>query len=278
MAHYAKLWSGITESSLWCSSKDARLLFVTLLAKADSSGYVECSLPGLSRLANLTREETEAALVILTSPDPDSKSEVAAGTRVAKVDGGYCLVNFESYRGRKSDEEQREYMRNYMRDWRANRSNSEQSPSLVNSVKVGKGQLVQEEEEEEEEKTIAQPPVARAFKFDLEAIYQVYPRHVGKTPGLAKLRKVVRDQATYDMVLAAACALAAHHERVQTEKQFIPQFSTWVNNERWNDDIAAVTRPVAAQSKFAIPDPPRYQPPVSDGTMIYHDEDTCPLD
>ena len=41
MASYGKLWSGITESSLWGGSKEARLLFVTLLAKADSTGFID---------------------------------------------------------------------------------------------------------------------------------------------------------------------------------------------------------------------------------------------
>ena len=118
MAGYGKLWSGITESSLWGGSKEARLLFVTLLAKADATGFVEASPSGLARLANLSREETDSALEELTSPDPDSKSKVADGRRVAIVPCGVCVVNYEEYRKRRDDDERRGYMREYMRDYR----------------------------------------------------------------------------------------------------------------------------------------------------------------
>jgi hypothetical protein len=116
---YAKLFSTITESSLWSASKDARLLFMSMLAKADQVGYVEAALPGLARIANLTLAETEAALAELMAPDPYSKSPDCDGARVVKVDRGWCLVNYEAYRERQDGDAKREYMRNYMRDYRA---------------------------------------------------------------------------------------------------------------------------------------------------------------
>lgn len=116
---YAKLFSTITESSLWSASKDARLLFMSMLAKADSTGFVEAALPGLARLANLTLGETAAALAELMAPDPYSKSPDCGGARVVKVERGWCLVNYEVYRDRKDDDAKREYMRNYMREYRA---------------------------------------------------------------------------------------------------------------------------------------------------------------
>ena len=70
MGGYAKLWSGITESSLWDGSKEARLLFVSMLARADQVGFVEAAPSGLARIANLTKEEVASALEELTSPDP----------------------------------------------------------------------------------------------------------------------------------------------------------------------------------------------------------------
>lgn len=145
MAGYAKLWSGITESSLWGGSKEARLLFVTLLAKADSTGFVEAAPSGLARLANLTRQEIDSALQELTSPDPESKSKIADGKRVAIVPRGVCVVNYEDYRKRRDDEERREYMRDYMRQYRASHETN------VNSGKQGKPPLAQAEAEAEAE-------------------------------------------------------------------------------------------------------------------------------
>jgi hypothetical protein len=117
---YAKLFSTITESSLWSASKDARILFMSMLAKADQVGFVEAALPGLARLANLTMAETEGALAVLMAPDPYSKSPDCDGARVVKVERGWCLVNYEAYRDRRDDDSKREYMRTYMRQYRAN--------------------------------------------------------------------------------------------------------------------------------------------------------------
>lgn len=131
---YAKLFSSITESSLWSEPKEVRLLFVTMLAKANSVGFVEASIPGLARVANLTEQEISTAIPILEGPDPFSKNPECEGRRIVKAPGGWMVVNYEDYRNRTSEEERREYMREYMRNYR--RENGCKQP--VNSVKQSK--------------------------------------------------------------------------------------------------------------------------------------------
>jgi len=119
---YAKLFSSITESSLWCEPNEVRLLFVSMLAKADSSGFVEAALPGLAKLANLTLPEVESAIKSLESPDPHSKNPEHEGRRILKVPGGWMLLNYEEYHSRKGNEERRQYMRDYMQNYRAGKA------------------------------------------------------------------------------------------------------------------------------------------------------------
>ena len=87
---YAKLFSTITESSLWSESIEVRVLFVSMLAKADAIGFVEAAVPGLARMANLSVNSVNNALTVLESPDPNSKNPANEGRRIAKVDGGCC--------------------------------------------------------------------------------------------------------------------------------------------------------------------------------------------
>ena len=115
---YTKLFSSITESSLWSEPKEVRILFVSMLARADATGFVEASLPGLARMSNLTLEETESGIANLEGPDKYSKNEDNEGRRITKVDGGWCIINYEEYRNRRSDEDRREYMREYMAKYR----------------------------------------------------------------------------------------------------------------------------------------------------------------
>lgn len=129
---YAKLFSSITESSLWSEPKEVRLLFVTMLAKANSVGFVEASIPGLARVSNLPQCEVEAAIPILEGPDPFSKNPECDGRRILKAPGGWVVMNYEDYRNRTSEEERREYMREYMRDYR------KACKQAVNKVKESK--------------------------------------------------------------------------------------------------------------------------------------------
>lgn len=140
---FAKLFSSITESSLWSEPKEVRLLFVSMLARADATGFVEAAIPGLERLANLTPEEVSNSLTALEGPDPHSKNTANEGKRILKVPGGWMILNYEEYRNRRGEEERRDYMRDYMREYRRKQN--------VNSVNPSKPSLAQAEAEAEEE-------------------------------------------------------------------------------------------------------------------------------
>lgn len=149
---YAKLFSSITESSLWSEPHTVRLLFISMLAKADSTGFVEAALPGLARISNLTMDETEQALKVLESDDPHSKdlgvNPDNGGKRVIKVPGGWMVLNYEMYRNRKDETERREWMRKYMAQYRKDLKDGKHD---VNNVNSSKPQLAQAEAETETE-------------------------------------------------------------------------------------------------------------------------------
>jgi hypothetical protein len=135
---FVKLFSTITESSLWSESKETRVLFVTMLAKADATGFVEAALPGLARVSNLSLEETRVAVAQLEGPDPHSKNPANEGRRVLHVPerGGWQILNYQAYRERRNDEERQAYMRQYMKEYRAERVNkSKQSVNKVSKCK-----------------------------------------------------------------------------------------------------------------------------------------------
>jgi hypothetical protein len=172
MSGFAKLYGTITESSLWSASKETRILFITMLARCDETGFIEAAPSGLARTANLTLEETRKALEELDQPDPESKSKALYGRRVVKVDRGYMVVNYEEYRKRRDDVARREYMRDYMREYRK-RGEPPRKPD-VNSCKPGKPQLAQAEAEAEaeadkEKKTTTAATQKKQHKVQFEA-------------------------------------------------------------------------------------------------------------
>jgi hypothetical protein len=126
---FCKLVSSITESSLWSEEYSTRLLFISMLARADAMGFVEASIPGLARLSNITAPETRAGIARLEAPDQDSKDPENEGRRIAKVDGGWVILNYEKYRNARDPDHRREYLRCYMREWRR-----KQKPQPVNAT------------------------------------------------------------------------------------------------------------------------------------------------
>jgi len=72
------------------------------------------------------------------------------------------------------------------------------------------------------------------LKFDIEDIYNNYPKKTGKASGIKKLQSIIKTQAMYDNILQGAKRYSI--ETSDTEKRFIKNFSTWVNQECWQDE------------------------------------------
>ncbi len=135
---FVKLDCGIRSSSLWLDCPpEARLTFITMLTMAEpfvleapeeqlpvdslnptgwvvpagAYGMTRATAPAITREANLPAADVEAALRILESPDPKSRSRQFEGRRVARIDGGYLVLNFADYRER--DYTAAERMRRY---------------------------------------------------------------------------------------------------------------------------------------------------------------------
>jgi len=148
MSGFTKLWAEITDSSIWNEDDKTRIVWITMLARMGPDYVVRASVGGLAHLARVSREDCEKALEKLASPDPDSRSPEEEGRRIKKVEGGFFMINGEKFRQRRGDEEKKAYMREYMRQYRKNKSSGVKD---VKDVNIGKHKLTQEEEEEEEE-------------------------------------------------------------------------------------------------------------------------------
>lgn len=150
---YAKLFSRIAQSSLMEEKVTTRYVFMMMLALADKHGDVIGTDVAIARTINVTLDEFTAATAPLLAPDPDSNSQAEEGRRLVPSESGrgYKVVNYGCYRDMKSDEEKREYMRNYMRQRRAGQA-------TVNPVNFCKTPLTDVTHTEAEADTAAIPP------------------------------------------------------------------------------------------------------------------------
>lgn len=118
MSGFTKLWGEILTSSIWSQDDKTRIVWITILAMKDSEGMVKASLSGIAHMARVPVPDCEKALVILTDPDPDSRSPEMEGRRITRVDGGFKVVNSSKYRSKEGPNGRKDYMRNYMKKYR----------------------------------------------------------------------------------------------------------------------------------------------------------------
>jgi hypothetical protein len=116
---YTKLFSSITESTVWCEPQATRIAWITMLAMADRQGRVWASVPGLANRARITVEETETALKRFLAPDHYSRTPDHEGRRIEPIDGGWRLLNHAKYRDLRDEEARLEYQREWDRSHRA---------------------------------------------------------------------------------------------------------------------------------------------------------------
>ena len=132
-----KLFSSILTSSVWGEADSTRIVWITLLALADRNGEVMASVGGLARSANMERENCEDAIRVLSSPDPDDRSGVCDGVRIEKIQGGWRILNFATYREKMRAADRTEYLRKKQAESRARRrsvNNSSTSQPVSTSV------------------------------------------------------------------------------------------------------------------------------------------------
>jgi uncharacterized phage protein (TIGR02220 family) len=131
MTGYTKLFGSIVDSTIWRESKETKIVWITMLAKANRDGIVEASLPGLADAARVSIEECQLSLKCLMSPDEYSRTKDFEGRRIEETDGGWKILNHAKYRAKMNADERREYFARKKREYRAQ---SKKCPQMSNSV------------------------------------------------------------------------------------------------------------------------------------------------
>jgi hypothetical protein len=142
---FVKLDCGILDSSLWVD-REAREVFITALLMAkpyelkepsDSLdarsmestgiiipsgqyGIVEAAGSAVIRRAGIDMDAGWDAIDKLCNPDPESRTAEFGGRRLARIDGGYLVLNFQRYRDK--DHTSAERARKYRESKLASRS------------------------------------------------------------------------------------------------------------------------------------------------------------
>jgi len=244
---YTKLFSSITESTVWGEAYATRIVWVTMLAMADAQGNVYGAIPGLARRANVTLQEVEAALAAFLAPDPYSRTKDDDGRRIEEAEGGWHLINHGKYSAIRGAEERKEYKRQWDREHRpsgharAVRPQSDDSPTKPDGP-TSLALTPTPTQRAEEQKA----PVRQAARF--EDFWTAYPVKKGKAAA-EKAWRTKRLDPIADQLIAHVSRM--HTEDADWARGFIPHGSTYINGERWNDEPRSKTGQQAKPSTAA---------------------------
>lgn len=104
---YTPIFRDFLTSSMWATDPATRCVWIWMLLMADPEGFVVGTAPGVAQQAGVTLEQARAAIALLEAPDPDSSSPALEGRRIVKVDRGWHIVNFVSWRERAKEENEK---------------------------------------------------------------------------------------------------------------------------------------------------------------------------
>lgn len=144
---YGKLFSQMYDGTLGTEGPwQALVTFQQLVILSDRHGVVDMTAEAISRRTTLPLDVIKAGLKVLVKPDPNSRTPDEQGRRIVQLSDdrnwGWRIVNYEKYRKIRSADERREYMRQYMKDSRANVNNvsrvSPKQPMAVSSKQDAK--------------------------------------------------------------------------------------------------------------------------------------------
>ena len=246
---YVKLFSQIMDSSI---TEDylVRWVFTDLLILADSEGYVDMTHQAIAARTRVPEDIVRRAIDLLGNKDAESRDQTEEGRRIIKIDNhrswGWRIVNYLKYRAIRTADERREYMRSYMRVKRSKQTvlnTGKQLLTRVSSVSPS------EAEAEAEEESIT--PIVPSFKSETrrettkatsaDASFAVFWEHAWRKDSKQAAHKAWRKQcvtsAILQSVLDAVIAQSAYYLAREPDKR--PYMSTWLNQQRWKDELGA---------------------------------------
>lgn len=121
---------------------------MTMLAIKDKDGFVAGSVPGLARLAVVSREDVLDAIRVLQMPDPDSQTKLQDGRRIEEVNGGWKIINHELFQKKMKEISTKVHNAKRQRDFRSRKLEKPLKGEVETISKLNNGGITQEQADE----------------------------------------------------------------------------------------------------------------------------------
>lgn len=262
VSSYTKLFHSILDSSVWQEDDRTRLVWITLLAMADQHGEIQASIPGVAKRAGVPLEAAEAAIGKLMAPDRYSRTPDHEGRRIARIEGGWEILNHAKYRFEASIEDRREKAMERQR----RRRNGLQKQEGENTTECDKAlhgvterdmsrcvTLLDDKQKQSQKQSQKEtPPKAPkgAEPVGFFDFWQLYPKKVAKPAAIKAWVKLNPNDETFRKILESVKAQSASPDWLKDGGQFIPHPATYLNGRRWEDLFEAPETKATLEAKL----------------------------
>ena len=264
---YTKLFHSILDSSIWQESHQTRIVWVTMLAMADQHGEVQAAVPGLAKRAGVTIAEAEQAIETLSAPDTYSRTPDHEGRRIAKIDGGWEILNHAKYRHAASLEDRKEKAAERAKRFRdKNKPKEDQACVTVRDdalrvtlhnapvtllddkqkqmqmqnthphTPTGGVPVVEPPKEDPEPKRTRKQRDPNSIPEGFAEFWEAYPKKMAKGDAIKAWGQMEAGQHL-EKILETVKASAKLEAWTKDGGRFIPHPATWLRAQRWEDDV-----------------------------------------
>lgn len=232
---FTKLYNQIITSSIWSEDDKVRIMWITFLASADAQGYVSGSIPGMAAISRMSLADAERSIEVLCSPDKYSRSSENEGRRIEPVDGGWIILNHAKYREKRDPEQRRKQNRESQARYRSKQKVSQSKPRVSQS-----------KPKTEDRRQI--PPISPKGELtdSFNKLWNEYPKKAGKKEAYKSWERINPNEELFSQILTALENQKKSSQWTRENGRFIPLASTWLNQERWNDEIEVTPEQVNA--------------------------------
>lgn len=235
---FTKLFSSITESTIWVESDATRIVWIAMLAMADRKGRVWASIPGLASRARVSLEQAESAIKKFLEPDTYSRTKLYEGKRIEKIDGGWRLLNHGKYRAIRDDEAIKESKRNYINTRRA-----KERVENISTVDRSRHNA-----EAEAFKTNTKLPCASDDLFD--SFWTSYPKKRNKGDARKAWKALKPIPSLVDKILSALTSAKKSKDWIKEDGKYIPYPASWLRSEGWDDELENAVKEKSSLEKL----------------------------
>ena len=143
MNTWTPLFSKIVDSSIWAEPDYVCKIFITMLALKDADQVVRYNAFALAQRSHKTEKEVLEALKILSSPDKKRlEPQPFDGRRIEKVEGGWLILNGQTYEDMMRSLNRRAYKTAKQREYRNGKPLNGEESTLK---RLAEGKITQEQ-------------------------------------------------------------------------------------------------------------------------------------